>query len=54
MGMAGNVHLLPSVNQPLLRRRDAFFLLDALLYPRDLDPVSIHPNAAFLPFRILG
>lgn len=30
------VHLLPPIDQPLLRRRNAFFLLNALLDPRHL------------------
>jgi hypothetical protein len=30
------IHLLSTENQPLLNRRDTLFLLDTLLYPRDL------------------
>lgn len=36
----GHLHLLPAVDEPLLRRRNALLLLDALLYPRDLSPIS--------------
>jgi len=31
-----NVHLFPTINQPLLYRRNALLLLHTLLYPRDL------------------
>ena len=49
-----NLHLLASVDQTLLLGRDAFLLLDALLYPRDLLLISYTVFAWLLQVFCIG